>query len=59
MSRSRSRFTQSEIARAIRAVQQCDADMTVEIGRDGVIKIVKAERKDKRTALDPVKEISF
>jgi hypothetical protein len=33
--------------------------MTVEIGRDGVIKIVKAERKDKRTALDPVKEISF
>lgn len=59
MARAPSRFTQSEIARAIRAVQQCDADMTVEIARDGVIKIMRAEKRDKKTALDPAKEISF
>lgn len=34
------RFTQAEIARAIRAIEETGASMAVEIARDGTIKIV-------------------
>jgi hypothetical protein len=40
MSRTAARFTQADIARAIRAVEQTGASMAVEIARDGVIRIV-------------------
>jgi len=40
MSRTAARFTQADIARAIRAVEQTGASMAVEIARDGVIRVV-------------------
>lgn len=40
MSRRAARFTQADIARAIRAVQQTGAGMAVEISPDGTIRIV-------------------
>lgn len=40
MSRRAARFTQADLARAIRAVEQTGASMAVEIGPDGTIRIV-------------------
>jgi hypothetical protein len=40
MSRRAARFTQADVARAIRAVEQTGARMAVEIGPDGTIRIV-------------------
>lgn len=42
MSRTAARFTQADIHRAIKAVEQAGADMAVEILRDGTIRIVPA-----------------
>lgn len=47
MSRRAARFTQADIARAIRAVEQTGARMAVEIGPDGTIRIVPAEPRDR------------
>jgi hypothetical protein len=41
MSRTPARFTQADIARVLRAVAQCGLDAAVELGPDGVIRIVK------------------
>lgn len=41
MPRTPARFTQSDIARCIRAVQQCDARMRVRLAPDGSIIIEK------------------
>jgi DNA-binding XRE family transcriptional regulator len=40
MSRRAARFTQADIARAIGAIEQTGANMAVEIGKDGTIRIV-------------------
>lgn len=40
MSRRPARFTQADVARAIKAVEQTGARMAVEIGPDGTIRIV-------------------
>jgi hypothetical protein len=40
MPRAPARFTQADIARAIRAVEQARVRATVEVTRDGVIRIV-------------------
>ncbi|MCW2283669.1 hypothetical protein M2323_001441 [Rhodoblastus acidophilus] len=45
MSRRAARFTQADIARAIKAIQQTGANMMVEIGVDGVIRIVPVSAK--------------
>ena len=36
-----SRFTQADVARAIRAVKQCGGDMEIVIAGDGEIRIVQ------------------
>jgi hypothetical protein len=36
-----SRFTQADVARVIRAVRQCGADMEIVITSDGEIRIVR------------------
>lgn len=41
MARTRSRFTQTEIARALRAIAQSKLNYEVKVGLDGVIHIVK------------------
>ena len=41
MSRTPARFTQADVARCIRAVQQCEADMRVRLVPDGTIFIEK------------------
>ena len=45
MPRTPARFTQADIARALRAVEQTGLQMAVEIGLDGVIRIVPYEKK--------------
>ena len=40
MSKGKAKFTQSDVARAIRAIQQTGAKMVVEITPDGTIRIV-------------------
>lgn len=52
MPRTPARFTQADLARAIRAIKQTDAAMVVEIGRDGVMRIIPATAKE----LSPVDE---
>lgn len=46
MSRTPARFTQSDIARCIRAVQQCEADMRVRLAPDGSIIIERSQDHD-------------
>lgn len=43
MSRRPARFTQADIARAIRAIEAVGARMAVEIGLDGTIRIIPAK----------------
>lgn len=43
MSRTPARFTQADVTRAIRAVEQTGARMAVEIAPDGTIRIVPYE----------------
>jgi hypothetical protein len=45
MSRKAARFTQADIARAIKAIQQTSAHMAVEIALDGTIRIVPASAR--------------
>ena len=60
MSRTPARFTQSDIARALRAVAQTGrTDLAVEIGKDGVIRIVPDVPREKKDELDREREISF
>lgn len=40
MSRRPARVTQADVARALRAVEQCGSDRVVEIAPDGTIRIV-------------------
>lgn len=40
MSRTAARFTQADIARAIRAVEQTGAQMEIRVERDGIIRIL-------------------
>lgn len=46
MSRAPARFTQADIARAIRAIQQTGADMEIVIEPDGCIRIVARDGRD-------------
>jgi hypothetical protein len=46
MSRTPARFTQAEIARAIRAIQQTGADMEILIEPDGAIRITPRAERD-------------
>jgi hypothetical protein len=48
MSHRPPRFTQSDVARAIRAVKQTGADMAVEIMQDGTIRIVPYSGPERR-----------
>lgn len=48
MTRPRARFTQADIARAIRAVEQTGAKMEIRIELDGTIRIVPHEPEDNR-----------
>lgn len=61
MARTHARFTQADLARAIRAIEQTGAPMSVEITPDGVIRIVpntQDESKEARTdALEPKRVI--
>lgn len=41
MPRTPARFTQADVARCIRAVKQCEADMRVRLAPDGSIVIEK------------------
>jgi hypothetical protein len=43
MSRRPARVTQADVARAIRAVEQVDADRIIEIAPDGTIRILPAQ----------------
>ncbi len=48
MSRASARFTQADIARALRAIEQEKARAAIEIRHDGVIRIVPFEPADTR-----------
>lgn len=45
MSRRPARVTQADVARAIRAADQCGSDRVVEIAPDGTIRIVPRDEK--------------
>lgn len=48
MSRRPARFTQADIARAIRAIEQTGARMAVEVTADDTIRIVPIDHKRRR-----------
>ena len=48
MSRTPAKFTQADIARALRAVSQCDAQMEIVLETDGRIRIVPVETPAKK-----------
>lgn len=54
MSRRPAAFTQADVARALRAAEQvAPGRMAVEIDPDGVIRLIPAPDKKKRTILPP------
>lgn len=53
MPRTPARFTQADVARAIRAIKSTDTVMSVEITPDGVIRIVPYEPGQKRPVYVP------
>lgn len=53
MSRAAARFTQADLARAIRAIEQTRAPMSVEITPDGVIRIVPNAREESKGEVRP------
>jgi hypothetical protein len=58
MTRAPARVTQADIARAIRAIEQTGARMAVEIGVDGIIRLVPVDSVNDRDQLvDANKEI--
>lgn len=61
MPRTPARFTQADIARAIRAADQCGPGKRVRIERDGTIIIEAAEGRDitEEAALDARPECVF
>lgn len=54
MSRRAARFTQADIARAIKAIEQTGASMAVEIVPDGTIRIVPYDPKKNSGEKQPV-----
>jgi hypothetical protein len=48
MSRTPAKFTQADIARALRAVSQCDLTAEVILEPDGRIRIVQTEPTEKK-----------
>ena len=48
MSRTPAKVTQADIARAIRAIAQTGAKLTVEIAPDGTIRLVPVDSKQER-----------
>lgn len=40
MSRTPARITQADIARAVRAVAQCGVSATIEVSRDGTLRVI-------------------
>lgn len=54
MSRRAARFTQADIARAIKAIEQTGANMAVEIAPDGTIRIVPLPLKQDSEEKPPV-----
>jgi hypothetical protein len=57
MSRRPARFTQADIARAIRAIEQTGARMTVKIAPDGTIWIVPDDNVPQPPTVEPDKKI--
>ena len=58
MSRTPARFTQADIARTLRAIEQTGARMSVEIATDGTIRIVPVDNvRDQDQLVDGNKEI--
>lgn len=53
MSRAPARFTQAEVHRAIKAVEQSGARMAVEIAPDGTIRIIPADHSAPRLDTAP------
>lgn len=47
MSRTPARATQADIARAVRAVLQCGASGTIEIAKDGTIRVIIGQATEK------------
>ena len=44
MPRTAAKVTQADMARAIRAIQQTKANLVVEVGKDGTIRLVPADQ---------------
>jgi len=53
MPRTPARFTQADVARAIRAIKSTDTVMSLEITPDGLIRIVPYEPGQKRPVYVP------
>lgn len=47
MSRTPARATQADIARAVRAVAQCGVSATIEVARDGTIRVIVKDEAPK------------
>lgn len=54
MSRHAARFTQADIARAIRAIEQTRANMAVEIAPEGTIRLVPYDPEENSGKNQPV-----
>jgi hypothetical protein len=50
MSRTPARATQADIARAVRAVLQCGASGTIEIAKDGTIRVIVGQTTSEKPA---------
>lgn len=61
MSRRPARITQADVARAIRAADQCDSKRIVEIAPDGTIRLIpgNGERPPVHATLDDDKPIEL
>ena len=57
MPRTAAKFTQADVARAIRAVQQTGSDMAVELRPDGVIRIFRTTETAKPEPVEAEREI--
>lgn len=57
MPRTAAKFTQADISRAIRAVQQTGSDMAVELRPDGVIRISRTTAEPKPEPVEAEREI--
>ncbi|KFC75619.1 hypothetical protein FG93_00641 [Bosea sp. LC85] len=57
MSRTPARATQADIARAVRAVLQCGASGTIEIAKDGTIRVIVGQTTEK--PVEPERDLVF